>query len=145
MRRMGRKPEGEGPRPQGGQGEGRPPTDRRPVDRRPPRRFERPAGEAGEKPEGGEFSVEKWVGIPIRHFLKQPYVTRGTQPLLHRLWLLPWGWTSFHYGVGQQLLEAFLKMIRVSSFAQTSMFTCVSSVVKSTQNFKFKSNIFLLM
>ena len=58
---MGRKPEGDGSRPQGGQGEGRPPTDRRPVDRRPPRRFERPAGEGGEKPEGGEFSVEKWV------------------------------------------------------------------------------------
>lgn len=63
MRRVGRKPEGEGTRPQAGQGEGRPPTDRRPVDRRPPRRFERPAGEAGEKPEGGEFSVEKWVNI----------------------------------------------------------------------------------
>ncbi|XP_068558558.1 SERPINE1 mRNA-binding protein 1 isoform X7 [Cebidichthys violaceus] len=65
MRRMGRKPEGEGFRPQGGQGqgEGRPPTDRRPVDRRPPRRFERPAGgDAGEKPEGGEFSVEKPIG-----------------------------------------------------------------------------------
>ncbi|XP_071751877.1 SERPINE1 mRNA-binding protein 1 isoform X2 [Centroberyx gerrardi] len=68
MRRMGRRPEGEGSRPQGGQsgqggqGEGRPPTDRRPVDRRPPRRFERPAGEAGEKTEGGEFSVEKPVG-----------------------------------------------------------------------------------
>ena len=68
MRRMGRKPEGDGPRPQGGQGgpggqggqgEGRPPTDRRPADRRPPRRFERPAGEGGEKTEGGEFSVEK--------------------------------------------------------------------------------------
>lgn len=59
MRRMGRKPEGEGSRPQGGQGEGRPPTDRRPADRRPPRRFERPAGDSGEKPEGGEFSVEK--------------------------------------------------------------------------------------
>uniref|UniRef100_A0A7N8YM08 SERPINE1 mRNA binding protein 1a n=1 Tax=Mastacembelus armatus TaxID=205130 RepID=A0A7N8YM08_9TELE len=62
MRRMGRKPEGEGSRPQGGQGEGRPPTDRRPVDRRPPRRFERPAGDSGEKPEGGEFSVEKPTG-----------------------------------------------------------------------------------
>ncbi|KAM9832663.1 SERPINE1 mRNA-binding protein 1 [Neosynchiropus ocellatus] len=62
MRRMGRKPEGDGPRPQGGQREDRPPTDRRPADRRPPRRFERPAGEAGEKPEGGEFSVEKPVG-----------------------------------------------------------------------------------
>jgi len=62
MRRMGRKPEGDGSRPQGGQGEGRPPTDRRPVDRRPPRRFERPVGEGGEKPEGGEFSVEKPVG-----------------------------------------------------------------------------------
>ncbi|XP_019936529.1 SERPINE1 mRNA-binding protein 1 isoform X2 [Paralichthys olivaceus] len=65
MRRMGRKPEGDGPRPQGsqgGQGEGRPPTDRRPVDRRPPRRFERPAGEGGEKTEGGEFSVEKPIG-----------------------------------------------------------------------------------
>lgn len=59
MRRVGRKPEGEGFRPQGGQGEGRTPADRRPVDRRPPRRFERPAGDAGEKPEGGEFSVEK--------------------------------------------------------------------------------------
>ena len=63
MRRMGRRPEGEGGRPQGGQGEGRPPfTDRRPVDRdrRPPRRFERPTSESGgEKPEGGEFSVEK--------------------------------------------------------------------------------------
>ncbi|XP_077440503.1 SERPINE1 mRNA-binding protein 1-like isoform X2 [Vanacampus margaritifer] len=68
MRRMGRKPEGEGSRPQGGQqGEGRPPADRRPVDRRPPRRFERPTGEPGEKPadkpaEGGEFSVEKPIG-----------------------------------------------------------------------------------
>ncbi|KAK7889214.1 hypothetical protein WMY93_024774 [Mugilogobius chulae] len=52
MRRMGRKPEGEGPRPQG-QGEGRPPADRRPpTERRPPRRFEKPPGEAGEKPEG---------------------------------------------------------------------------------------------
>uniref|UniRef100_H3D6L4 SERPINE1 mRNA binding protein 1a n=1 Tax=Tetraodon nigroviridis TaxID=99883 RepID=H3D6L4_TETNG len=60
MRRMVRKPEGDGPRPQGG--EGRPPADKRPVDRRPPRRFERPAGEGGEKPEGGEFSVEKPVG-----------------------------------------------------------------------------------
>lgn len=56
MRRMGRKPEGEGFRPQG---DGRPPTDRRPADRRPPRRFERPAGEGGDRPEGGEFSVEK--------------------------------------------------------------------------------------
>ncbi|XP_014891600.1 SERPINE1 mRNA-binding protein 1 isoform X1 [Poecilia latipinna] len=62
MKRMGRKPEGEGSRPQGGQGDGRPPADRRPVDRRPPRRFERPAGETAEKPEGGEFSVEKPVG-----------------------------------------------------------------------------------
>ncbi|XP_020509168.1 SERPINE1 mRNA binding protein 1a isoform X2 [Labrus bergylta] len=62
MRRMGRKPEGDGSRPQGGQGEGRPPTDRRPAERRPPRRFERPAGEGGDKPEGGEFSVEKPVG-----------------------------------------------------------------------------------
>uniref|UniRef100_A0A7N6FJ48 Hyaluronan/mRNA-binding protein domain-containing protein n=1 Tax=Anabas testudineus TaxID=64144 RepID=A0A7N6FJ48_ANATE len=62
MRRMGRKPEGDGSRPQGGQGEGRPPTDKRPVDRRPPRRFERPAGDSAEKPEGGEFSVEKSVG-----------------------------------------------------------------------------------
>ncbi|XP_057697844.1 SERPINE1 mRNA binding protein 1a isoform X2 [Corythoichthys intestinalis] len=63
MRRVGRKPEGEGPRPQGSQqGEGRPPADRRPVDRRPPRRFERPAGEPGDKPEGGEFSVEKPIG-----------------------------------------------------------------------------------
>jgi len=61
IRRMGRKPEGEGPGPRP-QGEGRPPADRRPVDRRPPRRFERPAGEAGEKPEGGEFSVEKPIG-----------------------------------------------------------------------------------
>uniref|UniRef100_A0A3Q0THP4 SERPINE1 mRNA binding protein 1a n=1 Tax=Amphilophus citrinellus TaxID=61819 RepID=A0A3Q0THP4_AMPCI len=50
---------GEGSRPQGTQGEGRPPTDRRPADRRPPRRFERPAGDSAEKPEGGEFSVEK--------------------------------------------------------------------------------------
>lgn len=58
MKKMGRKPEGEGFRPQGG--EGRPPTDRRPADRRPPpRRFERSAGEGGERPEGGEFSVEK--------------------------------------------------------------------------------------
>ncbi|XP_028299700.1 SERPINE1 mRNA-binding protein 1 isoform X3 [Gouania willdenowi] len=62
MRRMGRKPEGDGPRPQGGQGDGRPLTDRRPADRRPPRRFERPAGEGGEKPEGTEFSVEKPIG-----------------------------------------------------------------------------------
>ncbi|XP_013883478.1 plasminogen activator inhibitor 1 RNA-binding protein [Austrofundulus limnaeus] len=70
MRRVGRKPEGEGFRPQGDGfrpqggpgGEGRTPADRRPVDRRPPRRFERPAGDAGEKPEGGEFSVEKPVG-----------------------------------------------------------------------------------
>lgn len=59
MRRMGRKPEGESTRPQGNPGEGRPPADRRPVDRRPPRRFERPAGDAVEKTEGGEFSVEK--------------------------------------------------------------------------------------
>ncbi|CAN9500599.1 unnamed protein product [Ophioblennius macclurei] len=59
MRRMGRKPEGDGPRPQG---DGRPPTDRRPADRRPPRRFERPAGEGGDKPEGTEFSVEKPIG-----------------------------------------------------------------------------------
>jgi len=62
---MGRRPEGgEGrPGPQGGQGEGRPFTDRRPpADRRPPRRFERPAGEGGEKPEGGEFSVDRPVG-----------------------------------------------------------------------------------
>uniref|UniRef100_A0A3Q2NNC7 SERPINE1 mRNA binding protein 1a n=1 Tax=Fundulus heteroclitus TaxID=8078 RepID=A0A3Q2NNC7_FUNHE len=62
MRRMARKPEGEGSRPQGGQGEGRPPADRRPVDRRPPRRFERPAGEAAEKPEGGEFSQARMGG-----------------------------------------------------------------------------------
>ncbi|XP_037554130.1 SERPINE1 mRNA binding protein 1a [Nematolebias whitei] len=62
LRRMTRKPEGEGSRPQGGQGESRPPSDRRPVDRRPPRRFERPAGETADKPEGGEFSVEKPVG-----------------------------------------------------------------------------------
>lgn len=61
---MVRKPEGDGSRPQGG--EGRPPADRRPVDRRPPRRFERPAGEGGEKPEGGEFSLEKWV-CPNQH------------------------------------------------------------------------------
>uniref|UniRef100_A0A8C6TRX0 SERPINE1 mRNA binding protein 1a n=1 Tax=Neogobius melanostomus TaxID=47308 RepID=A0A8C6TRX0_9GOBI len=61
MRRMGRKPEGEGSRPQG-QGDGRAPSDRRPMERRPPRRFERPAGEGGEKPEGGEFSVEKPAG-----------------------------------------------------------------------------------
>ncbi|KAJ3599614.1 hypothetical protein NHX12_033570 [Muraenolepis orangiensis] len=59
---QGRRPEGEGPRPQGGLGEGRPPTDRRPVERRPPRRFERPAGEGGEKPEGGEFSVDRPIG-----------------------------------------------------------------------------------
>uniref|UniRef100_G3PNH1 SERPINE1 mRNA binding protein 1a n=1 Tax=Gasterosteus aculeatus TaxID=69293 RepID=G3PNH1_GASAC len=40
-------------------------ADRRPVDRRPPRRFERPAAsDAGEKPEGGEFSVEK-KEIPV--------------------------------------------------------------------------------
>ncbi|XP_075895658.1 SERPINE1 mRNA-binding protein 1 isoform X2 [Nelusetta ayraudi] len=63
MRKMGRKPEGEGFRPQGERGEGRPPTDRRPADRRPPpRRFERSAGEGGERPEGGEFSVEKPIG-----------------------------------------------------------------------------------
>ncbi|KAG7269507.1 LOW QUALITY PROTEIN: hypothetical protein CRUP_014749 [Coryphaenoides rupestris] len=62
MRGMGRRPEGEGPRPQGGPVEGRGPADRRPVDRRPPRRYERPAGEGAEKPEGGEFSVEKPVG-----------------------------------------------------------------------------------
>ncbi|XP_061680871.1 SERPINE1 mRNA-binding protein 1-like isoform X2 [Syngnathoides biaculeatus] len=63
MRRMGRKPEGEAPRPQGGQqAEARPPPDRRPIDRRAPRRFERPVGERAEKPEGGEFSVEKPVG-----------------------------------------------------------------------------------
>lgn len=68
IRRMGRRPEGHGPAgapPQGG--EGRPPTDRRP-DRRPPRerRFERPAG-GEDKPEGGEFSVEKPVGDrPLR-------------------------------------------------------------------------------
>ncbi|KAM3620211.1 uncharacterized protein V6R79_019736 [Siganus canaliculatus] len=59
MRRMGRKPEGDGFRPQA---EARPPTDRRPGDKRPPRRFERPAGDGGEKPEGGEFSVEKPIG-----------------------------------------------------------------------------------
>nr|XP_020467901.1 plasminogen activator inhibitor 1 RNA-binding protein-like isoform X2 [Monopterus albus] len=69
MRRMGRKPEGDGSRPQGdgsrpqgSQGEGRPLTDRRPVDRRPPRRFERLASDSGEKPDGGEFSVEKPIG-----------------------------------------------------------------------------------
>ncbi|XP_037625545.1 SERPINE1 mRNA binding protein 1a isoform X3 [Sebastes umbrosus] len=62
MRRMGRKPDGEGFRPQGGQGEGRPPTDRRLPDRRPPRHFQKPLGEAGDKPEGGEFSVEKPIG-----------------------------------------------------------------------------------
>lgn len=58
MRRMVRKSEGDASRPQGAS-EGRPPADRRPVERRPPRRFEKPAGEGGEKPEGGEFSVEK--------------------------------------------------------------------------------------
>lgn len=72
---MVRKPEGDASRSQGGEGrpqggegrpqggEGRPPA--RPVDRRPPRRFEKPAGEGGEKPEGGEFSVEKWVSVLI--------------------------------------------------------------------------------
>lgn len=80
---MVRKPEGDAPRPQGG-GEGRPPADRRPVDRRPPRRFEKPAGEGGEKPEGGEFSVEKWVSVLIimvewiyfitTHFRKCSYI-----------------------------------------------------------------------
>ncbi|XP_068448934.1 SERPINE1 mRNA-binding protein 1 isoform X2 [Clinocottus analis] len=63
MRRMGgRKPEGDGRPQRDFQGEGRPPTDRRPVDRRPPRRFERPPGDAAEKPEGGEYSVEKPIG-----------------------------------------------------------------------------------
>lgn len=79
---MVRKPEGDAPRPQGG--EGRPPADRRPVDKRPPRRFEKPAGEGGEKPEGGEFSVEKWVSVLIimvewiyfntTHFRKCSYI-----------------------------------------------------------------------
>ncbi|XP_034036261.1 plasminogen activator inhibitor 1 RNA-binding protein-like isoform X2 [Thalassophryne amazonica] len=62
MRRVGRKPEADAPRPQGGQGDGRTPVDRRPADRRPPRRFERPAGEGGEKPEGSDFSVETPLG-----------------------------------------------------------------------------------
>ncbi|KAG9351051.1 hypothetical protein JZ751_024941 [Albula glossodonta] len=63
IRRVGRKPDQQGPQQgsqqQGGPGEGRP-GDRRP-DRRPPRerRFDKP-GE--EKPEGGEFSVEKSAG-----------------------------------------------------------------------------------
>ncbi|XP_066547856.1 SERPINE1 mRNA-binding protein 1 isoform X2 [Amia ocellicauda] len=78
IRRVGRRPEqqqqqqtphqGQQPPQQGfqqqGQGEGRP-GDRRP-DRRPPRerRFEKPTEE---KPEGGEFSVEKSVGDrPLR-------------------------------------------------------------------------------
>jgi len=78
MRRMGRRPEGEGGRG-GFQGEGRPPSDRRPVDRRPPRRFERPASESGgEKPEGGEFSVEKPVGErPMRGGRGGPRGGRG--------------------------------------------------------------------
>ncbi|KAG1933659.1 plasminogen activator inhibitor 1 RNA-binding protein [Pimephales promelas] len=66
MRRVGRRPEGQPgqassqhPGGQGGQGEGRP-SDRRP-ERRPPRerRFDKPADE---KPEGGEFSVDKPIG-----------------------------------------------------------------------------------
>ncbi|XP_077573313.1 SERPINE1 mRNA-binding protein 1-like isoform X2 [Stigmatopora nigra] len=61
--------QGEG-RQGGYHGEGRPPADRRPVDRRPPRRFERPTGEPGDKPEGGEFSVEKPIG-------ERPYRGRG--------------------------------------------------------------------
>ncbi|XP_062308558.1 SERPINE1 mRNA-binding protein 1-like isoform X2 [Osmerus eperlanus] len=68
VRRVPRRPEGPAGAPQQGvQGEGRPPTDRRP-DRRPPRerRFEKPAG-GEDKPEGGEFSVEKPVGErPLR-------------------------------------------------------------------------------
>lgn len=61
IRRVGRRPEQQGQassQHQGGQGEGRP-GDRRP-DRRPPRerRFDKPADD---KPEGGEFSADKWV------------------------------------------------------------------------------------
>ncbi|KAI1892134.1 hypothetical protein AGOR_G00150830 [Albula goreensis] len=63
IRRVGRKPDQQGPQQgsqqQGGPGEGRP-GDRRP-DRRPPR--ERRSDKPGEeKPEGGEFSVEKSAG-----------------------------------------------------------------------------------
>ncbi|MBN3316105.1 PAIRB protein, partial [Atractosteus spatula] len=75
IRRVGRRPDQQSPHQgqqsqqqgslqQGGQGEGRP-GDRRP-DRRPPRdrRFDKPAEE---KPEGGEFSVEKSAGErPLR-------------------------------------------------------------------------------
>ncbi|XP_006634919.1 SERPINE1 mRNA-binding protein 1 isoform X6 [Lepisosteus oculatus] len=75
IRRVGRRPDQQSPhqgqqsqqqgsQQQGGQGEGRP-GDRRP-DRRPPRdrRFDKPAEE---KPEGGEFSVEKSAGErPLR-------------------------------------------------------------------------------
>ncbi|XP_061094780.1 SERPINE1 mRNA binding protein 1a isoform X2 [Conger conger] len=66
IRRVGRRPDQQAPQPgppgpqqQGGPGEGRP-SDRRP-DRRPPRerRFDKPSDE---KPEGGEFSVEKSAG-----------------------------------------------------------------------------------
>ena len=65
IRRVGRRPDQQAPQPgqpgpqqQGGPGETRP-SDRRP-DRRPPRerRFDKPSDE---KPEGSEFSVEKWV------------------------------------------------------------------------------------
>ncbi|XP_048844798.1 plasminogen activator inhibitor 1 RNA-binding protein-like isoform X3 [Brienomyrus brachyistius] len=71
IRRVGRRPEQQSahPGPQGSQPQGAPvegrPTDRRP-DRRPPRerRFEKPAEE---KPEGGEFSTEKFAGDrPVR-------------------------------------------------------------------------------
>ncbi|MBN3302243.1 PAIRB protein, partial [Amia calva] len=78
IRRVGRRPEqqqqqqtphqGQQPPQQGfqqqGQGEGRP-GDRRP-DRRPPRerRFEKPTEE---KPEGGEFSVEKVSSLTLSH------------------------------------------------------------------------------
>ncbi|XP_064194563.1 SERPINE1 mRNA-binding protein 1-like isoform X1 [Anguilla rostrata] len=71
IRRVGRRPDQEARQPgqgggqqQGGQGEGRP-GDRRP-ERRPPRerRFDKPAED---KPEGGEFSVEKSVSDrPLR-------------------------------------------------------------------------------
>ncbi|XP_064188068.1 SERPINE1 mRNA binding protein 1a isoform X1 [Anguilla rostrata] len=66
IRRVGRRPDQQTPQQgqpgsqqQGGPGEGRP-SDRRP-DRRPPRerRFDKPSDE---KPEGGEFSVEKSAG-----------------------------------------------------------------------------------
>ncbi|KAJ8390431.1 hypothetical protein AAFF_G00103660 [Aldrovandia affinis] len=74
IRRVGRRPDQESRQPgqgagqqqggQGGQGEGR--TGERRPDRRPPRerRFDKPAED---KPEGGEFSVEKSVGDrPLR-------------------------------------------------------------------------------